>query len=411
MKKLDFNLSRQNPNQKFIRVNKILKRLVPITFVLAVLIGLAIFLTTSSSTSKVVNFILSLPNLKSTNNRVNILLLGISGGTHAGSNLTDTIIVTTYNLKNNKLHLISIPRDLWLPSLQSKANAVYQMKEPQGGGLPLTKTVMGNIVGLPIHYGLRVDFRGFIKAVDILGGLDIEVERSFDDYNYPIEGKENDMCGNTEEEREFNEEEAKQLNIEPGKRKVLILTDGIIATDSAEEDKGFKYFTCRFEHISFKKGVTHMGGEEALKFVRSRRGTNGEGSDFARSKRQQKILEAIRNKALSLETLFNPAKIAELIKTLGKSLDTDISPTAALEFYKLSKKLETTQNIVLDDSKRDNLPDGRTQLLIHPPVTDYGGAYVLISQDDDFSFIQQYIRMVLNEEIGEATTSARSSHR
>ena len=257
-------------------------------------------------------------------------------------------------------------------------------------------TVMENVLGIPIHYGIRIDFRGFTQAIDALGGIDVEVDRSFDDFNYPLTGKENDLCGFEEKEIDFTEEEAGKLNIPVGKRKVFV-KDDFIATDSAEEDKGPKYFSCRYEHIKFTKGQMHMDGELALKFVRSRHGTSGESSDFARSKRQQKVLEAVRTKVLSLDTLTDPQKVKDLISALGKSIDTDIS-FDALEFYKLSKDIKSTQNIVIDDS-----------LLIHPNSSNYGGAYVLISQDDDFSTIHDYIRKVLSGEITEyeATSSAR----
>lgn len=380
------------------KVKQVLKKLVPVALVIAVLISLAIFLTTLSGSNTVVEFIFSPNNLKSTNGRVNILLLGIAGGTHAGSNLTDTIMVASYNLKTHEVHLFSIPRDVWLPALKSKANTVYQIGLGQKNGLGLTKTVMGNVLGLPIHYGLRVDFRGFVQAIDALGGIDVEVERSFDDYLYPIQGKENDLCGNEEKEVDFNEEEAKKLNIPPGKKTVLKLADGQIATDSAQEDKGIKYFSCRHEHIRFEKGWSRMSGAVALAFVRSRHGTNSEGSDFARSKRQQKVLEAARNKVLSLETLANPQKVTDLVKALGKSIDSDISVKEAIEFYKLTKKLDKLHSFVLDDA-----------ILYHPPASDYGGAYVLISQDDDFSTVQGYVRKILIGEITEheATAAAR----
>lgn len=411
MKRINLQLGEKDNPQRVKRLKRIIKKFIPIFLVVAIFISLAIFIITLSSGPSVFNYIFTGSSLNSYDGRANVLLLGIAGGTHAGASLTDTIIVASYNLKTNQVHLISIPRDLWLPSLQSKANAVYEIGLEESDGLRFAKTIMGNIVGLPIHYSLRVDFRGFIKAVDILGGIDVLVENAFDDYNYPIEGKENDMCGNSEEEREFNEEEAKHLNIEPGKRKVLILTDGKIATDSAEEDKGLRYFSCRYEHISFNKGLTSMDGATALKFVRSRRGTNGEASDFARSKRQQKILEAIRGKALSLD-FWDPQKISDLIKTFGQSLDTDISIKDALEFYRLFGKLKNSKSIVLDDSKKSGLADGRTSLLVAPNPQDFGGAYVLVSQDDDFSIIHSYVRKILSGEIkeDEATSSAWSSN-
>lgn len=410
MKRINLQGEKDN-SQKARRLKRIIKKLTPTVLVVAIFISLAIFLTTLSSGPSVFNYIFTGTSLNSSDGRVNVLLLGIAGGTHAGSSLTDTIIIASYNLKTYETHLISIPRDLWMPSLQSKANAVYELGLREENGLDLAKIVFGNVVGLPIQYVLRVDFRGFRDAIDILGGVDVLVEKSFDDYKFPIEGKDNDLCGFQEVEKEFSEEEAKQLNITAGKRKVFIAPDGKIATDAAEEDKGVNYFSCRFEHISFEKGLVHMNGEEALKYVRSRHGTGGEGSDFARSKRQQNILEAVRKKVLSFETFRNPQKIRELLETFERSIDTNISVTDALEFYKLFGKLEKINSLVLDDSKKSGLPGGRTSLLIHPNPSDFGGAYVLVSQDDDFSTVHNYVRKVLSGDLeDESTTSARTGN-
>ena len=386
------------------RKNHSFKKIIPAVLIIGFLIAFIIFIINLSGTNAVVNYIFSGTSLKSSGGRVNVLLLGIAGGTHAGASLTDTIVVASYNLKEDELTLLSIPRDLWLPPLKSKANAVYQIGLSDHNGLGLSKTVMGNILGIPIHYGLRVDFRGFVQAIDTIDGIDVLVDRSFDDYNYPIEGQENDLCGYKEEEKEFSEEEAKKLNIEVGKRKVLIAPDGSIATDSAEENKGIKYFSCRYEHVRFEKGLMHMSGAVALKFVRSRHGTNGEGSDFARSARQQKVIDAVRKKILSFETLTDPQKISDLVKTLGKSIDMDISVKDAIEFLNLSRKLKNSQSFVLDDRK---------SLLVHPDASGYGGAFVLISQDDDFSIIHDYVRKILKEEITEyeSTASARPGNK
>ncbi len=373
----------QNPI-KLRKGKKIFRKLLPFTIIIGTLLAFAIFLSAKSSSDSVVSYIFSNTGLKSNNGLVNVLLLGTAGGNHDGPNLTDTIMVASYNLKTNKFFLISIPRDLWLPEFQSKANAVYQLGLNQNNGLSFAKTVMGNIVGLSIRYGFRIDFQGFIDAIDAIGGVDVAVANSFDDYNYPISGKEDDLCGFVE----------KEIDAPVGKMKVFVSPDGQIATDSATEDMGAKYFTCRYEHLQFDKGLIHMDGTTALKFVRSRHGTNNEASDFARSKRQELVIQSVRNKVLSFDTLMNPQKLSDLAKVLGNTIDTDVSVKDALEFYKLSKKLEQTKTLVLDDT-----------LLVHPSATDYGGAYVLISQDDDFSTIQEYIRNVFLKD--EATTSAR----
>lgn len=362
---------------RFKKSKAVTKRFIPLLFIVAAVVFFALIHALFSGSTEVVKTIFpGLIGLKSTDNKINVLLLGLAGGRHDGADLTDTIMVASYNLKENRLYLISIPRDLWVPTHRSKVNAIYK------SGLNLSKTIMGNIVGLPINYAVRLDFNGFIRAVDTLGGIDIYIDKSFDDYLYPIAGKENDLCGNQYQD------------------KVLLTSDGQIATDSAEPEKGYVYFKCRYERLHFETGLAHMNGTTALKFVRSRYGTNGEGSDFARAKRQQKVIEAAKEKVLSLDTLANPAKLSELISTLAQSIDTDIKVSDILEFYKLSRDIKKTETVVLDD-----------KLLYNPPSDQYGGAYVLVSQDDDFSTIQRYIMQIMSQEVkGEASASARTSN-
>lgn len=344
--------------------------------------------------------------LKSTDGKVNILLLGIAGGNHGGANLTDTIMVASVDTINHNINLISIPRDLYLDGIKNKVNAVYETGLIRGQGLTFSQTMVGGILGIPIHYVVRVDFNGFIKAVDQIGGIDVNVDRAFDDYVYPITGKENELCGANETEKDFSPDEAKSLNIDPGKRKVFILADGKIATDAADEAKGQQYFSCRYEHISFNKGLVHMDGATALKFVRSRHGTNGEGSDFARSARQEKVITAFKSKILSLQTLTDASKISNLMATFGQSLDTNLNVTEGLELLKVTRKNEHIGSYVINGSSK--LP-----LLINPPLGDYG-AWVLIPKVglDNFTQIQESVKDILNNtrRINESSASARTGN-
>lgn len=354
------------------------------------------------------------PGFEVTDDRVNVLLLGNAGGTHDGANLTDTVIVASLNIKTNKVYLISLPRDMWVEEMGAKINTVYDLGKKNNDSLMFGKKIIERIVGVPIHYAVRLDFSGFEKAIDEVGGIDVVVEKSFNDYLYPVTGKEHDLCGWEEKELEFNEEDAKKLNIEPGKRKVITMpadnpdlaVQGMkIATDSAEDKKGYIYFTCRYEHISYKKGEAHMDGETALKFVRSRMGTNGEGSDFARSNRQQKVIEAFRKKVLSLDTLVNPSKIGGLLDAFGKTVEVDIPITDAIQIYPYVEKIEKTSSIVLGNLDKESL-------FINPPSDNYGGAWVLAPRSGDYIEIQNYVKKVLQGELDEdeskqATTSAR----
>lgn len=393
------NLQSNRPKTFYLKKFKLL------FIVISVLIIIAIIWSFINTTSSVFNFAFATINpLKSTNNRVNILLLGNAGGKHDGPYLTDSIIIASYHLKSKKTTLISVPRDLWLDNTKTKVNTVYIYgQQKTGNGLKVAMDEIDNILGMPIHYGLRLDFRGFVKAVDLVGGVDVEVPKTFDDFNYPIEGKENDLCGLEEKEIELSKEEVDHLktidsklplnpiegqeNVEEGKPKrykLLVNSQDKPATTSAD-------FSCRFEHIQFEKGKLKMDGVTALKFVRSRMGTNGEGSDFARSRRQQIILQAFRGKVLSLETLINPGKIKGLLDTLGESYETDIPLERSLDFYKLIKSSENVSSIVLGD-----LGNGKS-ILVAPPASQYG-AYVLTAPNNDFTSIKEFIKSKLDED-------------
>lgn len=301
---------------------------------------------------------------------INILLLGIAGGGHEGARLTDTIMFAHVDPKANKVVLVSIPRDLWAPPLDSKINAAYEFGEEKrkGGGLTLVKATVSDLLGQPIHYAFRIDFSGFVQIIDQVGGLTIDVNRTFDDYNYPIAEKENDTCGKTEEE-------------------MKILEATISASPTIIPLK--ETFPCRVEHLHFDKGRTHMDGTTALKFVRSRQALGEEGTDFARSRRQQKVLVALRDKVLSLGILLNPFKLIQLSKTLGRSIDTDIIPDEYDDFVKLAQKMQgaKVKTVVLDqgDEQKD-----RPGLLVNPPISEYG-AWVLAPRTGNFKEIQDYV--------------------
>lgn len=401
---LDSATEQGNKSHKKGEKNFFLRRFKLILFVASMVIGFTFVYSLLNSTKTVFNY--TLPKvfeqnaIKSTDGRVNVLLLGNGGGRHEGPNLTDSIIVASYDLKTHKVMLISIPRDLWVDATKTKINALYErgnLAKNGGDGLKFAKERIDDLVGLPIHYGVRVDFDGFAKAIDLVGGVDINVERTFDDYMYPTTGKEEDLCGYAEKEMDLTEEQIKALNLPPnqqtfkvGKNKVLVDMGGKIATDSAN-------FACRFEHLHFDKGRTHLDGETALKYVRSRHAYGPEGSDFARSKRQQLVIQAFREKVFSVQTLINPGKIAGLLETFGKSVETDVPKDKYLEFYNLAKKVDSTQSIVLGD-----LGFGKSVLIIPPPA-DYGGAFVLTPPNDDFSIVQKFIKDQL---VFQATASA-----
>jgi len=312
--------------------------------------------------------------LKETDGRTNILILGTdqrSFGDQAGSVLTDTILLISIGKSTKDAVIISLPRDLWVESSQGgryKINELYgSYRGKDGTGSAEVLKAVQDVLGVPVHYYGVVNFAMFEEIINTLGGIDVNVETSFEDYEYPIEGKEIDSCGRSEQD-------AKDM-----------------------ESKGYSYvaiFPCRYVHLTFIKGLTKMDGETALKYSRSRHGDNGEGTDFARAKRQQNIILAVKQKVLSAQTLLDFSKIKSLYALYSKNVDTNLDLSSLQVFYTLAQSagFNNTRTLVLDD--RSESENGG---LLYAPTdtTLYSGKYVLIPKAGDYSQIHAYIQKYL----------------
>lgn len=249
-------------------------------------------------------------NLKgSDNDRINILLLGIAGKGKPGQFLTDTIMVASLDTKNNRVALLSIPRDLYVnvpdTQLQTKINSVYQYdvtnsKNNIGSGAQLIKKTVADITDLDINYYVVLNFDGFQKVIDDIGGVNIMNERDIFDARYP----------------------------------------------------GPNY---SYETFELSKGFHQLDGATALKYARERH--NDPEGDFGRAKRQQQIMQATKNKIFSTSTMLNVFAVNDLLNTLGENIQTDISPDEIASFFELTKKLDTNNinNVVIDAWNTDSL--------------------------------------------------------
>lgn len=241
--------------------------------------------------------------------RINILLLGIGGANHPGGQLTDTVIVASIDPVNKKMALLSIPRDLYvkIPNVgYNKINYAHaygeQYLKNQGGGPALSKKVVSEILDLPVHYYIRLDFDGFKKFIDALGGVDINAEKAVSDPYYPAQN---------------------MVDYDP-------------------------FYISAGEH--------HLDGKTALKYARSRETT----SDFDRSRRQQQVMVAVRDKALSAGVLTNPKKISDILKIMGDHLRTDIQLREMERLFSLAKDIDISDitTKVLDNSSEGLLTSG-----------------------------------------------------
>lgn len=172
--------------------------------------------------------------------RINIVAYGIGGADHPTQDqLADSILLISLKPSTKQAAIVSIPRDLWVPIGRygthriNYANQAGESSGYPGEGAGLLCDTVSNIFHQPVHAFVRVDFEAFEKIVDEIGGIDINVERSFYDY---------------------------------------LFKDG------------------------FYRGPHHLDGKRALAYARYRYVLGYEGDNFAREMRQQQVVSAIRDK-------------------------------------------------------------------------------------------------------------------
>lgn len=224
---------------------------------------------------------------------IKILLLGIAGGAHDGPTLTDTMILATIKLPEAKtdkteVSLFSIPRDLAveIPGRDiQRINAAFaygEAGEEREGPMLATQAVEG-FLGITIPYYAVVDFQGFKDAVDHVRGIEINVETEFTDMQFP------------------------------------------------DEQGGY------LPPLVFDAGPQTMDGQRALQYVRSRHGNNNQGSDFARARRQQQVLKALKDKVLHLKSFANLTLLNNLLSDFAEHFRTNLEPTELRRLYNLTK--------------------------------------------------------------------------
>lgn len=220
--------------------------------------------------------------------RINILILGIDRrADEEGPWRTDTMIVATLDPQTKTAGMLTIPRDLYVPipapgageNRINTANFYGDSSKYPGGGPALAKKTVEYNFAIPIHYYVLIDFDGFRKIVDSLGGIDIDVPEAIDDPEYPT------------------------------------------------PDYGTM-------HLYIPAGPQHMNGDLALKYARTRHSD----SDFGRSKRQMQVILAIRDQMLKMNTL---AQAPQLLAQLHDAVETDMAPDQILALAPVAAQIRS----------------------------------------------------------------------
>ena len=242
------------------------------------------------------------------NGRTNVLILGKGDPGHAGQELSDSIMVVSFNKTTKQVATISIPRDTEanIPGYGyrkiNNANAL--------GGSELATQTVSEFLDLPIDYTVVTNFSGLSKLVDAVGGIDVDVKEALIDNEYPCADNEYRSCG---------------INIQPG--------------------------------------VQRMDGARALEYTRCRKGTCG--NDFGRAARQQEVIALLMAKLVQPRVWLNPVSAAAVSNALRTGMDTNISgPNMARLAWMWSQKTGEPIRWVLSTAPGGMLTSGANGNLV-----------------------------------------------
>ncbi len=233
--------------------------------------------------------------------RINVLILGIDErGFEQGPWRTDTMMIATLDPVTLQAGVLSIPRDLWvkIPEFkEARINTAHfygDAYDYPGGGPALAKKTVEVNLGISPQYYVRVNFDGFIRMIDLIGGVDIYVEKEINDPTYPA------------------------------------------------------YDNTGYDPLYIPAGEQHFDGELALKYVRTRHGS----SDFSRARRQQQLIRAVLQKVKDPVVLAKLLpKAGEVFDILGDTIQTDLTRDEILALANLALKVdsETIRFGVIDE--------------------------------------------------------------
>lgn len=233
--------------------------------------------------------------------RLNVLLIG--SDEQGGGHNTDTLIVASIDPATGRVALLQLPRDtvevpvpagparsVWGATYGGKINSWFVENRNRADlwpgsdrtrGYNALKAILGELYGLDIRWYVEVNFQGFRRVVDTLGGVNINVQIPVSDDAFPT------------------------------------------------GDRG------RLRRLYIPAGPQHMTGEQALQYARSRKTTN----DFDRGRRQQRVLLSLREQADMARIVAN---LPELITALQQSIRTDIPPAELPQLLSLAERTDTT---------------------------------------------------------------------
>lgn len=262
--------------------------------------------------------------------RFDVLILGIRGesdpdAANGGALLTDTMMVFSFDKSSSKASLVSIPRDLYIKidkKKKDKLNTAYEYGYyNKNGGIEYTKELISKITGVYVDKAVVLDFSTFEKIIDQVGGIDVVLAKPF------------------------------------------------------QESQQWGY------DFSLPAGKNHLNGKDALYYARSRYSSN----DFDRSRRQQEVIFALKDKLSALDFWSDPIKTLSILNSIRSNIKTDINIWNTKELLDLAKEADSSGKIKKYTISTDNL-------LYESRAND---AYILLAKGDNLIQLKQLFQEII----------------
>ena len=231
-----------------------------------------------------------------------ILLMGVDSeqeNIKGASFNGDALMLITFNPKTLSTTILSIPRDSYVPIACFPNQKRNKITHAAWYGEDCMKSTIENLLDIKIDYYLKVNFKGVVKLVDTLGGIEMDVPYSFCEQN---------------------------SNREWGSNTIYL-----------------------------EEGHQLLNGEQALAYSRNRhpwpqycpkKYTNYISNDFIRGQHQQEVLKAILNK---LKTISDFGTVQSLLNTISNNLETNMTVNEILSLYNIGKDILTKSTGNVDE--------------------------------------------------------------
>ena len=211
---------------------------------------------------------------------LNVLIAGIPGKDNPAPNLTDTVMVAHINTETNRAYLFSLPRDLLVrapdSAWYSRLNNLYER-----GGITALRLKAEDVTGLEIHRYIVADLNAVREIVDALDGVNVYVEKDIFDPRFPGSG-------------------------------------------------------ATYDTFELKKGWRYLDGKTATRYVRTRNDRDG---DFGRMRRQQQLLEALKEKITGLSYIWDIPIFLKIFDSVEKHMRTNFSAGELVQIFEWARAL------------------------------------------------------------------------